>query len=252
MSANVTFRILEVGGFVRDDLLGIPSKDRDCTVVIEGDTDRMSVERGFSLMRAHLQAQGFSIFVETPEHGTIRARPSEKGALTADFVLARREGPYSDGRRPDWVELGTLEDDLDRRDFTVNAMARDLETGEIIDRHGGMADLRSRVLRFVGDPMDRITEDALRVMRAVRFAVTKGFTLDAGAKAALADPTVPDLLAQISDERRAGELHTMFMFADTVRVLDMISHEITPELLDAMFAGSVRLTSTMKKSAVAA
>jgi tRNA nucleotidyltransferase/poly(A) polymerase len=248
MSANVQFRILEVGGFVRDDLLGIPSKDRDCTVVIEGDTDRMSVERGFALMRAHLQAEGFSIFVETPEHGTIRARPSD-GTLPADFVLARREGPYSDGRRPDWVELGTLEDDLDRRDFTVNAMARDVETGEIIDRHNGMADIESKVLRFVGDPMQRITEDALRVMRALRFTVTKGFTLDAAAKAALADPTVPDLLAQISDERRAGELHTMFMFADTVRVLDLISHEITPDLLEAMFSGTVRLTSTMKKSA---
>jgi tRNA nucleotidyltransferase/poly(A) polymerase len=244
------FRIFDVGGFIRDELLGKHSKDRDCTVVIDrhhGLTgEGLSVEQGFALMRDHLVSKGFTIFVETPEHGTIRANPPAKGDLPADFVLARREGPYSDGRRPDWVEVGTLADDLDRRDFTVNALAREVGTDVIIDRHNGMAYLRSRVLRFVGNPEDRIREDALRVMRAVRFSVTKGFTFAPETVEALAGSDVPELLAAISEERRESELRTMFANADTPFVLDVLAG-LPVDLRDAMFSGRVRLTSTLRK-----
>jgi tRNA nucleotidyltransferase/poly(A) polymerase len=236
------FRIFDVGGFIRDELLGKHSKDRDCTVVIEGAGDDLSVEDGFALMRDHLVAEGFTIFVEQPEHGTIRANPPAKGDLPADFVLAREDGPYSDGRRPDWVKIGTLASDLDRRDFTLNALAREVGTDVIIDRHNGLADLEAGVLRFVGDPADRIREDALRVMRAVRFSVTKGFTFAPETTEALADPAVPELLAAISEERRAGELRQMFAHAGTSVVLDVLSG-LPTDLRDAMFAGRCRLAT---------
>lgn len=238
-------RIFDVGGFIRDELLGKFSKDRDCAVVIDG-ADDLPVEEGFALMRDHLVGQGFTIFVETPEHATIRANPPVKGDLPGDFVLARREGPYSDGRRPDFVEIGTLADDLDRRDFTVNALAREIGTDEIIDRHNGLRDLESGILRFVGDPQARIREDALRVMRAVRFSVTKGFTFAPMTTEALAGPEVPELLAAISEERREQELKTMFSNAPTPVVLDVLD-SLPTDLRDAMFSGRVRLTSTLKK-----
>lgn len=239
------FRIFDVGGFVRDALLGIHSKDRDCSVVIEG-AGALTVDEGFAMMRDHLVSEGFTIFVETPEHGTIRANPPMKGDLPGDFVLARCEGPYSDGRRPDWVRIGTLADDLDRRDFTVNALAREVGTDVIIDRHDGLADLETRTLRFVGKPEDRIREDALRVMRAVRFAVTKGFSFSPETVAALHAPEVPELLARISEERREQELKTMFGGAPTTVVLDALS-SLPADLREAMFSGRVRLTSTLKK-----
>lgn len=246
-----TLKIYEVGGFVRDELLGIKSKDRDCTVAIEGVED-LTVEQGLEILRDYLNDNGYEIFVDTPEHATIRAHQTEEVGrgkalgLPADFVLARREGPYSDGRRPDWVEIGTLEDDLDRRDFTVNAMARSVEDGTLIDRHDGVEDLNNKILRFVGDPNQRIQEDALRVMRAFRFAITKDFMMAPETIIAIEQPHVPELLAHISEERRDKELRMMFKGTDTVHVLRILNTFSTP-LLNSMFAGRVRLTSTLKK-----
>lgn len=238
-------RIFDVGGMLRDEFLGLRSKDRDCAVVIEGGAG-MSIERGFAIMRDHLEGEGFKIFLETPEHLTVRAVSPVKGDLAADFVLARKDGPSSDGRHPDFVEVGTLADDLDRRDFTVNALAREVGTTTIIDRHDGLSDLATKTLRFVGEPADRIREDALRVMRALRFAVTKGFTFAPETEAALHAPEVPEMLARISEERREGELRTMFAKASTPEVLDLIG-SLPTALRDAMFTGRVRLTSTLKK-----
>lgn len=242
---ETNIRIFDVGGFIRDEILGKFSKDRDSAVVIEG-AEGLSVDEGFAIMRDHLVSAGFTIFVETPEHATIRAHSPIKGELPADFVLARKDGPYSDGRRPDWVAVGTLADDLDRRDFTVNALAREVGSTKIIDRHDGIADLAAGVLRFVGKPEDRIREDALRVMRAIRFSVTKGFSFAPETAQALRDPAVPELLAAISEERREQELKNMFSNASTPLVLNVLQ-SLHPDLRDAMFAGRVRLTSTLKK-----
>jgi tRNA nucleotidyltransferase/poly(A) polymerase len=238
-------RIFDVGGFIRDELLGKFSKDRDSAFVIEGG-EGLSVDEGFAIMRDWLVAEGFDIFVEKPEHATIRAHSPIKGELPADFVLARVDGPYSDGRRPDWVKVGTLAQDLDRRDFTLNALAREVGSDQIIDRHNGIADLRAGVLRFVGDPSHRIREDALRVMRAIRFSVTKGFTFAPETTDALRGAEVPELLAAISEERREQELKNMFNNASTPVVLDVLAG-LPVDLRDAMFSGRVRLTSTLRK-----
>lgn len=236
-----------VGGIVRDMLLGVPSKDHDFTVVMPAGT-----VDPYGVMRSRLLERGVEIFVETPEFLCIRGRfgkgDVEFPGVAADFVLARKDSVGSDGRRPDYVEPGILMDDLARRDFTVNAMA--MQKGPLpgqlyfIDPFGGQVDLEARVLRFVGVPADRIREDALRVMRALRFVVTKGFVMAPETVEAISDPSVPDLLSRISEDRRSEELSRMFRF-DTVASLDCLS-SIPTSLRDAIFSGRVRLDATLK------
>lgn len=199
------FEVFEVGGAVRDDLLGLPSKDVDFVVV---------GPESFEAMVAELKARGFKVFLESPEFVTVRAKvPASMPELAArtdvaDFVLARKDGPSSDGRRPDFVEPGTLEDDLRRRDFTVNAMARGLD-GALVDPFGGEADLAAGVLRFVGEPMDRLREDGLRMLRGFRFMVVKGLEAEPATMAALASPEARDLLRSVSRERVREEVEKM-------------------------------------------
>lgn len=252
----------EVGGCVRDELLGIKSKDIDFSVVFE-DGDLFDVEDPFRFMVEWLENLGFKIFLETPEHLTVRAQFPKQGSrssggarnrsaldgrfvksgITADFVLARKEGTYTDGRRPDYVEVGTLEDDLARRDFTMNAIAKD-RAGNLIDPFDGQTDIENKVIRAVGDPMDRFDEDALRMLRAIRFKVTKGFSLDHDIMLALNDPTLLNKLAKVSDERKMDELSKMLRF-DTLRSLDAL--EQFKGLRDVVFSGRVSLDATMKQ-----
>ena len=162
----MTNRIFEVGGSIRDGILGLKSKDRDFCV----ETD------SFESMRNIIVNLGGKVFLETPEHFTIRANVPQLGS--ADYVLCRKEGEYTDGRHPDWVKVGDLNDDLARRDFTMNAIAKDVTTGEVFDPHSGWQDIDARIVRCVGDPAKRFQEDALRVIRALRFAVTKEFRIE--------------------------------------------------------------------------
>jgi tRNA nucleotidyltransferase (CCA-adding enzyme) len=157
----MTIKIFEVGGHVRDSLMGIKSKDID-----------MAVEApSWEAMREHVIANTKKVFLEKPEFLTIRAMGFD--GLPKDFVLCRKDGAYSDGRRPDNVEPGTILDDLARRDFTINAIARDTDTGELIDPFGGEKDLEIGLIKCVGDPTERLSEDSLRILRAARFAITK-------------------------------------------------------------------------------
>ena len=228
-------------------VLGLPVKDYDYTVVAEGITDG-DAQRGYGLMKAELEEDGFKVFLETPEYFTIRARfpkghPNEK--ITADFVLARKEGPYSDGRRPDWVKVGTLEDDIMRRDFTVNALAMEEGSDDIIDLVGGLDDLRDMRLRAVGDPTDRLTEDALRAFRAVRFSVTKGFFIEDDLAFAMNKVNVREALRNnISSERIKDELHRCFAF-DTVGTI-MFLAEHYPTYLNIMTDKGIWLEPTLK------
>lgn len=233
-----------VGGAVRDGLLGIQSKDLDYTVTVSGVE---TVDEAWNAVREHLETQGFTIFLETPEYFTIRAK-FPKGHVnakqTADFVLAREEGPYSDGRRPDWVKPGTLEQDLSRRDFTVNALAKS-EDGTIIDLFDGQFHLGKRLLVAVGDPRERFLEDALRVFRAVRFMITKDFVLSHKVKAAIHNVGVLDKVEEVSVERIREELHRCFAH-DTVRTVSVLANEF-PELLGVMDRKGIRLLPTLKE-----
>lgn len=234
--------IFEVGGCVRDELLGVPTKDIDFTVVAPS----------FDAMRNHLLDEGFRIHTENPEFFTIRAGVPEGHKLRevtkdADFVWARREGPSSDGRHPDWVEPGSLADDLARRDFTVNALARTTEgdmAGLIIDFHDGIADLQHRKLRFVGDPIERIREDGLRVLRGFRFMVTKGFTPDQETWDALTSDSAAEMLQCVSVGRIQGELDRMFQH-DTIASFDLLS-KAGDAIREAIFRDGLRLAATMR------
>lgn len=260
-------KMFTVGGCVRDEILGVASKDIDFSVVLEDSDLQVNAIISddydpFVIMVNELKDRGFRIFLETPEHLTVRAQfpdkyfttPAPAGSsvpvlkmdkgLTADFVLARKEGGYSDGRRPDFVVPGTLDDDLARRDFTMNAIAKD-ENGVLIDPFNGQADIAARIVRAVGDPMERLTEDALRAVRAVRFALTKRFEIEPGLSEALEAPEVIDLIVnKISDERIDVELSKMFRF-DTANAGHLLWGQY-PVLTEALFAGSVSLDSTMK------
>ena len=110
-------KIYQVGGSVRDEFLNIKSKDIDYAV--EADS--------FGDMRKYMIDNGYNIFLETPQYFTIRAKfpdSHECNHLVADFALCRIDGQYSDGRRPDKVHRATIHEDLSRRDFTINAIAK--------------------------------------------------------------------------------------------------------------------------------
>ena len=139
-------KIFKVGGCVRDRLLGVDTNDIDFTFVCDEST---TVDEGWGEMVSWLMDSKFEIFLKTPECFTIRAK-FPKGhqfeGLVADFVMARKEVGYIDGTRRPILELGTLEDDLLRRDFTLNAMAEDVD-GNLIDIFGGVNDLKIGLLR---------------------------------------------------------------------------------------------------------
>jgi tRNA nucleotidyltransferase/poly(A) polymerase len=171
------YKIYKVGGCVRDKFLGLESKDIDFTFVLE-DTSK-SVDEGFQEMTDFMTNEGYTIFLSTPECFTIRAKFPENhkfAGMVADFVLARKEIGYYEGTRRPILELGTLEDDLIRRDFTVNAMAED-EDGTLIDLFNGMLDLNRMVLSTPRAPKITFEDDPLRLIRAIRFSITKGFDL---------------------------------------------------------------------------
>lgn len=248
--------LFEVGGCVRDEILGLRSKDIDFTAVL---TVPQGVEgQGFdpyNSMVNRLELMGIKIIRDKDgepigrEFLTARGISPRDGDLypgrALDFVLARKERDYGDGRRPNFVEPGTLMDDLERRDFTMNAIAKDRD-GNFVDPFNGRADIDARLIRAVGDPKERLTEDALRAVRAIRFALTKGFSIEGELDKVLRwDNDVLDAVAfKISDERIREELNRMFAF-DTLKTLLILQKY--PALTGAMFSGRLSLEATMKE-----
>jgi tRNA nucleotidyltransferase (CCA-adding enzyme) len=150
-----------VGGCVRDSILGREPKDWDIATSATPDEVK----------------QIFSHVIPTGEkHGTVTVVYQESFFEVTTF---RTDGDYSDGRRPDSVEfVKDIKSDLARRDFTINAMAYNPVVGRLIDSYGGMKDLASRMIRAVGKADERIKEDALRMMRGIRFSSTLDFACD--------------------------------------------------------------------------
>jgi tRNA nucleotidyltransferase/poly(A) polymerase len=241
------FQFAEVGGAVRDKFLGVDSKDVDFVAVPTQQFD--TADDAFNALVAHLKETGFKVFLETPQFFTVRAQVPvwafnlRERTIVADFVLARKDGPSSDGRRPDFVLPGTLMDDLTRRDFTVNAMA--MMNDELIDPFGGREDLDNNLLRFVGNPNDRIVEDGLRVMRALRFHITKGFDVDVDTWDAVNSEFAAEMLMKVSTERIREELEKMFLF-NTVQSMETLS-DVRRSLKRAIFRDGLRLMPTLKK-----
>jgi poly(A) polymerase len=183
-----------VGGSVRDQLMGRAGNDLDLA------TDAPPTE----IKRLASQVRPAAVFDVGARFGTIGLKIDDDGAGVIEITTFRTE-QYVDGTRKPEVRFGTsLDEDLARRDFTMNAVAQDLVTGALLDPFGGVADIRARLIRAVGDPSERFREDPLRLLRAVRFAAQLGFTIHEETARAIADS--PASLERISRERVADEL----------------------------------------------
>jgi tRNA nucleotidyltransferase (CCA-adding enzyme) len=177
-----------VGGCVRDLFRGREAADWDVA------TDARPPE----LLRIFPRAIPTGI-----EHGTVTVVSGDR-QHHYEVTTLRGEGTYTDGRRPDWVEfVDDITRDLARRDFTVNAIAIDPVSGDVIDPFGGRSDLAGGVLRAVGDPRERFAEDGLRVLRAARFVASLELTLDPATEAAI--PSTLDTFRKVAQERVRDE-----------------------------------------------
>ena len=242
-------KIYEVGGCVRDEIIGVYTNDIDFTFVLD-DTNQ-TVDEGWDKMLLHLKTEGFKIFLETKDCFTVRAK-FPKGhineGLVADFVMARKEVGYIDGTRQPILELGTLEDDLTRRDFTLNALAKDLD-GNIIDLFDGQTHLSQKVLITPLEPTKTFMDDPLRMIRALRFSITKGFDIHPTVWNAIFTPGLIDKLSEVvSIERIQGEVMKM-MKHDTVKTLRLLSviDKKDSRLIEIMFGGDIWLLPSTKK-----
>ena len=184
-----------VGGSLRDTLLGRPAKDWD-------------------LAAAALPERTLELFpgaVYENKFGTVAVRTEDPDVGEVEITTFRSDHDYADFRRPHRVEFSeSIELDLARRDFTVNAMAWGAEPGEpprLVDPHGGRADLAARILRTVGDPAKRFHEDALRMVRAVRLAATLDFDVEPATLAAIREKA--DNVRRLSGERIAIEMRRL-------------------------------------------
>lgn len=176
---------LFAGGCVRDRLMGIEPKDYDiATSAVPSEV--LALFPGSNEVGAH-----FGVVI------------AKSGGHHVEIATFRTDGSYRDGRRPDAVTFSTPEHDAKRRDFTINGLFEHPHTGEIIDHVGGRADLDAGVIRAIGDPQARFSEDALRLLRAVRFAAKLEFRIDPATDAAL--KSCAPMLARISPERIRDE-----------------------------------------------
>lgn len=210
-----------VGGCVRDALLGRAPNDWDITTSARP-----------AQVKDVMAAAGLPTVDTGIAYGTVTVLVDGEPFETTTF---RSDGTYSDGRHPDEVRLlDAIDGDLARRDFTVNALAYNPHVG-LVDLFGGQADLAAGILRCVGEPSARFGEDALRILRGLRFAAQLGFTLEEGTAAAIhADRA---LLSQVSAERIAAELaklvrapHMVSVLLDYADVIAAVLPEIEPSI----------------------
>lgn len=235
---NKGFLAYPVGGCVRDLLIGRKPKDWDVTT-------NAKPEEIVKIFPDTFYENEFGTVGVVSEH------PTDETLKVVEVTPFRLEGPYSDGRRPDTVEWsGKLEDDLSRRDFTVNAIALDVqgETGEgagpaatyhgtVIDLHGGRDDLRDEVIRSVGEPDRRFGEDFLRILRGIRLVSELRFSIE--------KHTLEEMkknasgLKKIAKERVRDEFLRIIM-SDSPEVGLRLAHSLSvlPHILPELMAGA--------------
>lgn len=191
-----------VGGCVRDSLLGLCPSDYD--IATDAKPEAVMCMFGDSAMTV-----GTGL-----KHGTVTVI---RNHMPVEVTTYRIDGSYSDSRRPDGVEFtGSLEDDVRRRDFTVNALAYSPESG-FADYVGGLDDIKAGVIRCVGDPARRFGEDALRILRALRFSSVLGFEIEKEISAALL--AGKEQLHNISNERISAEFQKLINGRNAEKIL---------------------------------
>jgi len=232
------FKFYEVGGRVRDEILGLESKDIDYVAVPSGDLlrDYNTASDMFNVLIEYLKIEKYEIFLITSDCYTIRAKfpKNHKHKGVADFVMARKEVGYIPGTRTPIIEPGTLEDDLLRRDFTLNALAKD-DDGTIIDLFGGIEDLKNKILKTPLPCVDTFNDDPLRICRCLRFSITKGFTIPNEMKKVIQDYDYDEKMVVVSDERIRDELFKCFKF-DTNKTIILLNE--FSKLRDYIFINS--------------
>lgn len=208
-------KFYRVGGCIRDELMGRKSKDID--FACEADS--------FDHMKQLVTDKGWIIKVEKSEFFTLRCVAPDLGGV--DVVLCRKDGKYTDGRHPDSVEIGTLHDDLSRRDFTMNSIAVG-EDGTVYDPFGGREHIKFKLITCVGVAKDRFREDSIRMLRAVRFHIQLGFVIAPEIEKCFEDPELLKLLSNVSLERTRDELIKMFE-VHTMRTMNLLT-QVYPAL----------------------
>lgn len=200
-----------VGGCVRDSILGREPKDWDITT----DAKPLEVKKIFKKT------------IDTGiQHGTVTVMIDHVGYEVTTY---RIDGEYEDSRHPkEVVFTSNLKKDLERRDFTINAMAYNDYSG-IVDEFDGISDMNNRIIRCVGNPIERFSEDALRIMRAVRFSAQLSFEIEKSTKEAVV--TLADTLQNISKERIHTELLKTLMSDNPWKVKDMFELNIMQVIL---------------------
>lgn len=211
------------GGCVRDALRGIVPKDYDVASTATPD----QVIELFGARRTIAVGASFGVIVVLGPHR------SDGQVEVATF---RSDGNYSDGRRPETVRFSSPEEDAQRRDFTINGMFYDPIAEKVIDFVGGEKDLRAGIVRAIGDPIERFREDKLRMLRAVRFAATLKFELDANTASAVRQYASD--LNQVSVERIAQELRRMLADKERGKAVTLLFDTelfpvVFPELLES-------------------
>lgn len=209
------FSAYAVGGAVRDYILGNPATDWDVTTSALPD----ETEKVFS---------GFKVIKTGIKHGTVTVIVN---GCPVEITTFRKESGYTDNRHPDNVEfVSDLAEDLKRRDFTVNSLAYNEKEG-LIDLYGGLSDLKNEIIRTVGDPRERFSEDALRILRAVRFSSKLGFTIEEKTYAAAKE--LKENLKNVSAERIFSEF-TKTLCGKNVKNALLFYHEIITEIIPEM------------------
>ena len=185
---QANFKVYAVGGCVRDALLGLQPHDYDlCTNATTGEMAQLFSR--YTLVRSG------------EKHGTVGVVVDNE---VIEITTFRTEGGYVDGRHPDWVRfVDNLQEDLARRDFTINAMAYCPAEG-YVDPFGGAEDLKKGILRTVGAPAERFSEDALRILRGVRFAVRYHLSVDPDTQTAM--EALSPTMEKLARERVFDEL----------------------------------------------
>ncbi len=191
------FQAYIVGGCVRDIIMSKEPKDWDVTT---------------NALPNEIQAV-FQKSLYLNDFGTVTVKVKD---VEVEVTTYRSDGKYSDGRHPDEVQFGvSLEEDLARRDFTVNALAYDGK--EIIDKYEGLQDIENKIIKAVGNPAERFQEDALRMLRAIRFSSQLGFSIEEPTWQAICENK--DLLKKVSAERIRDELVKMIQSDESFKAI---------------------------------
>jgi poly(A) polymerase len=205
------------GGCVRDRILGVEAKDYDIATAARPEVVQRLFENTIPV------GARFGVIMVV------------LGGDEFEVATFRADAPYFDGRRPSAVHFGTIEEDVQRRDFTIGGMYFDTTTNRVIDLVGGMRDLRAGIIRAIGDADERFEEDRLRMLRAIRFAARLGFSIDPATWVALkrSGPAI----GNISAERIGEELLMIMTEGGAARGLELLVESglaaiVIPEVLD--------------------